>query len=66
MNKFLLISIFIFINLNSLVLADEKKCGALDLSCKTKKFIENTKEFQKKGLEKSKEQFLLLVFLLLF
>ena len=36
--------------------AEEKKCGAFDIGCKTKKFIEDTKKFQKKGLEDGKNQ----------
>ncbi len=31
--------------------AEEKKCGAFDIGCKTKKFVEDTKKFQKKGLK---------------
>ena len=33
----------------------EKKCGTFDLGCKTKRIIDNTKEFQKKGYKESKE-----------
>jgi len=56
MKKISLISIFLFFNLNILVFADEKKCGTFDLGCKTKKFVENTKKFQNKGLEESKDK----------
>ena len=56
MKKITLISIFLFFNLNILVFADEKKCATFDLGCKTNKFIENTKKFQNKSLEESKDQ----------
>ena len=56
MKNILLISIFLFFSSNTLILADEKKCNTFDLGCKTKKFIDDTKEFQKKGLEDSKSQ----------
>ena len=39
------ILIAIIISLNISLSASEKKCGTFDLSCKTKKFIEDTKEF---------------------
>ena len=56
MNKITLLFIFLILSFNSSISADELKCKKLDVKCKTKKFIEETKEFQKKGLEKSKEQ----------
>ena len=39
-----------------ILFAEEKKCGSFDIGCKTKKFIEDTKEFQKKGFEDGKTQ----------
>ena len=48
MKNILLVSIFLFFSSNTLILADEKKCNTFDLGCKTKKFIDDTKEFQKK------------------
>ena len=56
MNKITLLFIFLILSFNSSISADELKCKKFDVKCKTKKFIEETKEFQKKGLEKSKEQ----------
>ena len=47
---------FLFFSLNISVFADEKKCGAFDLGCKTKKAIDNITKYQKEGLEKSKKQ----------
>ena len=56
MKKILFLSIFLFFSLNISVFADEKKCGTFDIGCKTKKFIDDTKNYQKKGYEKSKKQ----------
>ena len=56
MRKLFLISVFLLANLNISLIADENKCGAFNFGCKTKKFIENTKEYQKKSFDKSKEQ----------
>jgi len=56
MKKILFLSTFLFFNLNILVFADEKECGKFDLKCKTKKFIDDTKNYQKKGLDQSKKQ----------
>ena len=56
MKKIIFIIIVFFSMLNFNVYSDEKKCGAFDFACKTKKFIDDTKEFQKKGLEDSKSQ----------
>ena len=39
------------LGLSTFAFAEEKKCGVLDIGCKTKKFIEDTKKFQKKGLD---------------
>ena len=35
---------------NSSVSAEEKKCRTFDIACKTKSFVNETKEFQKKSL----------------
>ena len=56
MNKIILLFIFLILSFNSSISADELKCKKFDVKCKTKKFIDKTKEYQKKGLEKSKEQ----------
>ncbi len=42
--------------LNGTLLANETSCKKFDLKCKAKKFIDDTKEFQNEGLEKSKSQ----------
>ena len=36
--------------------ADTGECKRFDFKCKSKKFIDETKEFQKKGLDQGKEQ----------
>ena len=36
--------------------ADEKKCKAFNWMCKSKQFINETKDFQKQGIEKTKDQ----------
>ena len=56
MKKILFLSTFLFFSLNISVFADEKKCGTFDIGCKTKKFIDDTKNYQKKGLDQSKKQ----------
>ena len=56
MKKIIFINLVLFSILNFNVYADEKKCGAFDFACKTKKFIDDTKSFQSKGLDESKEQ----------
>ena len=56
MNKIFLLFIFLILSFNSSISANELKCKKFDLKCKSKKFIEETKNYQKKGLEKSKEQ----------
>ena len=47
MNKILLIIVLIF-SFDSSVFAEEKKCRTFDIACKTKNFVNETKEFQKK------------------
>ena len=56
MKKIILISIFLTLGLNNLLIANEKKCGTFDLGCKAKKYMDDTKKFQKDGLSKSKNQ----------
>ena len=36
--------------------ADTGECKRFDFKCKSKKFIDETNEFQKKGLDQGKEQ----------
>ena len=56
MNKIILLFTFLILSFNSPISAGELKCKKFDVKCKTKKFIEETKKYQKKGLKKSKEQ----------
>ena len=51
---FLYVSLMFFLN-NSLF-ANEINCKKFDLKCKAKKFIEETKDYQSKGLQQSKNQ----------
>ena len=55
MKKILLFIFFTFI-LDSSVSANQLKCKKFDLKCKAKKFAEETKAYQKKGLEQGKER----------
>ena len=50
------LSTLLIIFLNTSLLANETNCKKFDLKCKTKKFIDDTKSFQSKGLDESKEQ----------
>ena len=50
------LSTLLIIFLNTSLLAKETNCKKFDLKCKTKKFIDDTKSFQSKGLDESKEQ----------
>ena len=56
MKKIFFIIKLLFLSFNFSVFATEKKCGTFDLGCKTKKIIDDTKKYQKKGLDKSKDQ----------
>ena len=47
MNRILII-FFLILNFNNSVYAEEKKCRTFDIVCKTKNFVSETKEFQKK------------------
>ena len=42
--------------LNNSLFANEINCKKFDLKCKAKKFIEETKDYQNKGLQQSKKQ----------
>ena len=55
-NNFLYYLILIFFTNIVLLNANEIKCKKFDIKCKTNKFVEETKQYQKKGLEESKEQ----------
>jgi hypothetical protein len=56
MKKTLILFIFLTFSFNISVNAEEKKCKTFDVACKMGKVFSDTKEFQKKGLKKSKEQ----------
>ncbi|MAH89929.1 MAG: hypothetical protein CMI78_01595 [Candidatus Pelagibacter sp.] len=56
MNKIKIILALLTLSISTSVLANEVKCKTFDIGCKTKKFINETKDFQKKGLEDGKDQ----------
>ena len=56
MNKIKIILVLLTLSFISSIKAEEVKCKTFDIGCKTKKFIDETKEFQKKGIEDSKNQ----------
>ena len=56
MKKTLLLFIILIFSFNSSINAEEVKCKAFDVGCKMGKIISDTKDFQKKGLKKSKDQ----------
>ena len=56
MNKIKIILTLLTLSISTSVLANEVKCKTFDIGCKTKKFINETKDFQKKGLEEGKDQ----------
>ncbi len=47
---------FLIFFLNSSLFSSEISCKKFDLKCKAKKIIEDTKNFQSKGLDESKKQ----------
>ena len=53
---FLMCSILLFFQYTPFLYADETICKKFDIKCKTKRMIESTKEFQKKGLDDGKKQ----------
>ena len=55
MKKYLLLLLTVFF-LNSELSANEIICKKFDIKCKTKKYIEDTKNYQKKGLKETKDQ----------
>tara|TARA_B100001057_G_scaffold4930_1_gene4444 strand:- start:2684 stop:2887 length:204 start_codon:yes stop_codon:yes gene_type:complete len=56
MNQIRIILVLLTLSFTFSVLAEDKKCKTFDIGCKTKKFMDETKEFQKKGLEDGKSQ----------
>ena len=55
-NKIFYFFILIFFSNLTFVNANEIKCKKFDVKCKTNKFIEGTKQYQKKGLMEGKDQ----------
>ena len=55
MKKILLVCSVIIFNFSTSVFA-ETKCGKFDVGCKMKKFMTDTRDFQKKGIKDSKTQ----------
>tara|TARA_B100001093_G_C26677739_1_gene949060 strand:- start:183 stop:365 length:183 start_codon:yes stop_codon:yes gene_type:complete len=53
--KYLILIIFLFIQ-SIPINANEIKCKKFDIKCKASKYIKDTKEFQKKGIEDAKKQ----------
>ena len=56
MNKTLIIFILSIFSFNTSLFAVEKKCSSFNIGCKIGNFISDTKDFQKKGVNDSKEQ----------
>ena len=56
MNIIKIITLLIILSFSKSLFAVEVKCKTFDIGCKTKKFIDETKEFQKKGLKDGKSQ----------
>ena len=54
--KKIFILLFIFFFFINFSIANEAKCPKFDVKCKAKKFIDKTTNFQKEGIEDSKEQ----------
>ena len=56
MKKLILFITFLALTLSSTVYATEGKCKTFDVGCKLKTFTADTKEYQKKELNKAKEK----------
>ena len=56
MNIIKTLLVILTLTFSTSLLAEEIKCKTFDIGCKTKKFISDSKEFQKKGLEDGKTQ----------
>ena len=54
--KLLTLSLILMFNSSTFLLANESNCKKFDLKCKTREFIDNTKNYQKKGIEDSSKQ----------
>ena len=53
---FIILTIILFQSHNSFLYSNELKCKKFDIKCKTNKFIEKTKVYQKKEFEEVKNQ----------
>ena len=56
MNKVIIAFILTMFTFSTSLYADEKKCKIFQLVCKSKQFLNDTKEFQKQGLDKTVDQ----------
>ena len=56
MKTFILILTFLALTLSSTAYAKERKCKIFDVGCKLKTFAADTKEYQKKELNKAKNK----------
>ena len=53
---FIVLAIVFFQSQINNLYSNEVKCKKFDIKCKTNKFIDDTKEFQKKGFKDGKKQ----------
>ena len=53
---FIILTLIFFQSHNSSLYSNELKCNKFDIRCKTNKFIEKTKVYQKKEFEEVKSQ----------
>tara|TARA_B100000767_G_C19453000_1_gene404822 strand:- start:298 stop:522 length:225 start_codon:yes stop_codon:yes gene_type:complete len=56
MKKFIALTLLLIFSINNSIHSEEVKCKAYQLLCKSKIFIKETKEFQKKGLDQTIEK----------
>ena len=54
--KIIIIALIIFTHFDFLLYADENICKKFDIKCKSKKFIDETKDYQKKEWADGKKQ----------
>ena len=54
--KILILSFILILHSTFSLKANDNTCKKFDIKCKTSKFINDAANFQKKGLNKSKEQ----------
>ena len=54
--KILILSTIIILSFSLKLSANENTCKKFDIICKSKNYIKDTKEFQKKNWEKGKKQ----------